>query len=307
MHVRRRRPGGRKGEVRGDAVHSRTLTVKVNNKNGARQKLEIIDSHAHLESEDFDADRAEMLQRAHAAGVRAILAIGSGGSGPDRLDAAVAVAKDYDWIYATIGIHPQHAAEAQEPHYAQLDALAKNSKVIAWGEMGLDYHYEEPPPEIQQPVFRRQLQQARGAKLPIVIHCRDAWDDCLAMLEKDWKPAGLGGIFHCFTGTLREAQRGLEMGFLISFAANITYQKSQQIRDVAGNLPLDQILTETDSPFLSPQGRRGKRNEPANVVEVAQTLANVRNLGREEVAAATAANFRRLFRLGGQAIPARPR
>jgi TatD DNase family protein len=269
--------------------------------------LEIIDSHAHLESEEFDADRAEMLERAQTADVQAILAIGSGGSGPDRLDAAISVANDYDWIYATIGIHPQHAAQAQAPHYAQLDALAKNPKVIAWGEMGLDYHYEEPAAEIQQPVFRRQLQQARAAKLPIVIHCRDAWDDCLAILEKDWKPTGLGGIFHCFTGTLRDAQRGLDMGFLVSFAANITYPKSQQIRDVAGNLPLDQILTETDSPFLSPQGRRGKRNEPANVVEVAQTLANVRNLGREEVAAATAANFRRLFRLGGQASPARPR
>jgi TatD DNase family protein len=269
--------------------------------------LEIIDSHAHLESEDFDADRADMLERAQAAGVQAILAIGSGGSGPDRLDAALSVAKDYDWIYATVGIHPQHAAEAQKQNYAQLDALAKNPKVIAWGEMGLDYHYEEPPPEIQQPVFRRQLHQARNAKLPIIIHCRDAWDDCLAILEKEWSPAGLGGIFHCFTGTLREAQRGLEIGFLVSFAANITYPKSQQIRDVARDLPLDQILTETDSPFLSPQGRRGKRNEPAQVVEVAQTLANVRNLGREEVAAATAANFRRLFRLGGQGIPARPR
>jgi TatD DNase family protein len=151
------------------------------------------------------------------------------------------------------------------------------------------------------------LQQSRAAKLPIVIHCRDAWDDCLAILEQDWKSTGLGGIFHCFTGTLREAQRGLEMGFLVSFAANITYPKSQPIRDVAGNLPLDQILTETDSPFLSPQGRRGKRNEPVNVVEVAQTLANVRNLGREEVAAATAANFRRFFRLGGHAIPAQPK
>src|ERR1700678_4692518 len=143
----------------------------------AESHMRIVDSHAHLESEDFDADRAEMLARAHAEGVEAILAIGSGGSGPDKLDAAISVAKDYDWIYATIGIHPQHAAEAQEQNYAQLDDLAKNPKVIAWGEMGLDYHYEEPPPEIQQPVFRRQLELARNAKLPIVIHCRDAWDE----------------------------------------------------------------------------------------------------------------------------------
>jgi TatD DNase family protein len=125
--------------------------------------LEIIDSHAHLESEEFDGDRAEMLERARTAGVSVVLAIGSGGSGPDRLDAALSVAKDYDWIYATIGIHPQHAADAQEAHYAQLHALAKDPRVIAWGEMGLDYHYEEPPPEVQHPVFRRQLQQARAA------------------------------------------------------------------------------------------------------------------------------------------------
>jgi TatD DNase family protein len=273
----------------------------------AGSQLEIIDSHAHLEMEEFDADRAEMLERARAAGVQAVLAIGSGGTGPDRLDAAIAVANEYDWIYATVGIHPEHADRAQEPHYARLDELAKNPKVIAWGEMGLDYHYEEPPPEVQQPVFRRQLQQARAAKLPIVIHCRDAWDDCLAILEKEWNPAGLGGIFHCFSGTLREAQRGLEMGFLISFAANVTYPKSQGLRDVARELPLEGMLTETDSPFLSPQGRRGKRNEPAYVVEVAQTLGNVRNLGRDEIAAATAANFRRFFRLGAQEIPARPR
>ena len=119
--------------------------------------MEIIDSHAHLESEDFDADRAEMLERAKSAGVQSILAIGSGGSGPDRLDAAIAVAKDYDWIYATIGIHPQHAAEAQEQNYAQLDTLAKNPKVLAWGEMGLDYHYEEPPPETQQQIGRAHV------------------------------------------------------------------------------------------------------------------------------------------------------
>ncbi len=260
--------------------------------------MEIIDSHAHLESEDFDLDRADMLERARAAGLLAILAIGSGGSGPDRLDAAIGVAGSYDWIYATLGIHPHHAGLAVEEHYLRLSELARNPKVIAWGEIGLDYHYEDPPSEVQQTVFRRQLQFARAAKLPIVIHCRDAWDDCLAILDREWKPAGLGGILHCFTGALREAQRGIEMGFMVSFAGNVTYPKMQNLRDVAGELPLDSILTETDSPFLPPQGRRGKRNEPAYVVEVAQALASVRNLGDDEVAAATAANFRRFFRLG---------
>ena len=260
--------------------------------------MRIVDSHAHLESEDFDSDRAEMLARAHAEGVEAILAIGSGGSGPDNLGAAINVAKDYDWIYASIGIHPQHSADAREKHYPQLAALALNPKVIAWGEIGLDYHWPEPAREVQHEVFRRQLELAREANLPIVIHCRDAWNDCLAKLETEWATSGLGGILHCFTGTLEDARRGLEMGFMISFAANVTYPKMQHLRDVARELPLERMLTETDSPFLPPQKLRGKRNEPANVVEVARTLASVRNLGSDEVAATTAANFQRFFRLG---------
>jgi TatD DNase family protein len=260
--------------------------------------VQIVDSHAHLESEDFDVDRAEMLARARAAGVENILGIGSGGSGPDKLDAAIAVATDYDWIYATIGIHPQHAELAREEHYAKLDALAKNPKVIAWGEIGLDYYWTELPRDTQQTVFRRQLIQARAAKLPVVIHCREAWDDCLAILGEDWTSSGLGGILHCFTGTAADAAAGIGMGFMISFAGNITYPKMQHLRDVARQLPLDRVLTETDSPFLPPQGKRGKRNEPANVAEVAQTLGIVRNLGTEEMAATTAANFRRFFRLG---------
>ena len=218
--------------------------------------------------------------------------------GPDKLDAAINVANDYDWIYATIGIHPQDAQLATEDHYAQLDALARNPKVIAWGEIGLDYYWKELPRESQHTVFRRQLIQAREAKLPIVIHCRDAWDDCLKILKENWAPTGLGGILHCFTGTPADATKGIDLGFMVSFAANVTYPKMQHLRDVARDLPLDRILTETDSPFLPPQGRRGKRNEPANVAEVAQTLGSVRNLGTEEIAAMTAANFRRFFRLG---------
>ena len=175
------------------------------------------------------------------------------------------------------------------------------SEVIGWGEMGLDYHYDHSPRDVQQHVFRRQLAQARAAKLPIIIHCRDAWADCLEIIDQDWRSSGLGGIFHCFTGTLEDARRGLDMGFMISFAGNVTYPKMQHLRDVARELPLDRLLTETDSPFLPPQGRRGKRNEPAYVVEVAQALANVRNLAAEEIAATTAENFRRFFRLGRSA------
>ena len=195
-----------------------------------------------------------------------------------------------------MGIHPHEAQLATEEHYTRLETLAKHPRVIAWGEMGLDYHYDRSPRDVQQGVFRRQLGQADAARLPVVIHCRDAWPDCLAMLEEEWGPTGLGGIFHCFSGTAEDARRGLAMGFLISFAGNATYKKMGALRDVARELPLDQMLIETDSPFLPPEGRRGKRNEPANVAEVARVLADVRNLDAEEFAGATSANFRRFFR-----------
>jgi TatD DNase family protein len=265
--------------------------------------MQIIDSHAHLEFPQFDADRPAVLERARAAGVETLLAIGSG-TGPDRLNAAIPFAERHDWIYATVGIHPHEAKLATDEHFARLDELAHHPRVIAWGEIGLDYYYDHSPREIQQTVFRRQLEQARAAKLPIIIHCRDAWEDCLALLDQDWRKGGLGGILHCFTGTPEDARRGLDMGFLVSFSGNVTYPKMQSLRDVARDLPLDRLLTETDSPFLPPQGKRGKRNEPAFVVEVAQALANVRDLAIEEVAAATAENFHRFFRLGaGHSLP----
>jgi TatD DNase family protein len=265
--------------------------------------VEIIDSHAHLEFPQFDSDRAEVLARAREAGVRALLAIGSG-TGPERLNAALPFAEQNDWIYASVGIHPHEAKLATEAHFEHLAELARHPRVIAWGEIGLDYYYDHSPRDVQERVFRRQLGQARAARLPIVIHCRDAWNDCLRLLEEDWRSSGLGGILHCFTGTLEEARRGLDMGFLVSFAGNVTYPRMEPLRQVARELPLDHMLVETDSPFLPPQGHRGKRNEPAFVVEVARTLANVRNLAAEEVAATTAANFRRLFKLGNANAPA---
>ena len=259
--------------------------------------MEIVDSHAHLEFAQFDEDRNAMLERARAAGVRMLLAIGSG-TGTDRLDAAIPFAEEHDWIYATVGIHPHDVNDATEETFHRLERLARHPRVIAWGEMGLDYHYDHVAPDLQKRVFRRQLEMARAAKLPIVVHCREAWPDCLEIMEQDWRAAGLGGIFHCFTGTIEEARRGLDMGFMVSFAGNVTYPKAQGIRDVAREVPLERMLTETDSPFLPPQGRRGKRNEPAYVVEVAQALGNVRNLPAEEIAATTGVNFRRFFRLG---------
>jgi TatD DNase family protein len=256
--------------------------------------MELIDSHAHIDLPQFAEDRDAMLQRAREAGVQALLAIGTG-PGPKKLDAALPYAEQHDWIYTSIGIHPHEAKEATPQHFDQLARLAQHPKVIAWGEIGLDYFYDHSPRGVQADVFRTQMDLAHAAKLPIIIHCRDAWDDCLALIEQHWQPTGLGGILHCFTSTLDHAKRGLDMGFLISFAGNSTYPKAQTIRDVAKELPLNRILIETDAPFLAPQPFRGKRNEPAYVAEVAKTLATVRNLPAEELAATTASTFRRFF------------
>jgi hydrolase, TatD family len=256
--------------------------------------MELIDSHAHIDFPQFADDREAMLQRAREAGVQALLAIGTG-PGPEKLDAALPYSEQHDWIYSSVGIHPHEAKEARSEHWGELTRLARHPKVIAWGEIGLDYFYDHSPRDVQADVFRTQMELARAAKLPIIIHCRDAWDDCLALIEQHWKSAGLGGILHCFTSTLDHARRGLDMGFLVSFAGNSTYPKAQSIRDVAKELPVDRILIETDAPFLAPQPYRGKRNEPAYVAEVAKTLANVRNLPPEEIAATTASNFRRFF------------
>jgi|SRR5450432_2946417 TatD DNase family protein len=258
--------------------------------------MELIDSHAHIDAEQFAGDREAVLERAQAAGVTTLLAIGTG-PGPEKLNAALPYADAHDWIYTTVGIHPHEAAKVTPEHLEMLAKLARHPKVIAWGEIGLDYYYDHSPRDVQERVFREQMALAHAAKLPIIIHCRDAWSDCLKVLEDAWKPTGLGGILHCFGSTLEDAQRGMDMGFLISFAGNSTYPKAQNIRDVAKELPLESILIETDSPYLAPQPYRGKRNEPAYVAEVAKVLANVRNSQDREIAAATAKNFRRFFHL----------
>ncbi|HSC44556.1 MAG TPA: TatD family hydrolase [Candidatus Acidoferrum sp.] len=256
--------------------------------------MNLIDSHAHIDAPQFDDDREAMLQRCRDAGVQTLLAIGTG-PGPEKLDAALPYAEQYDWIYTTVGIHPHDAKEVTRTHLDELARLAQHAKVIAWGEIGLDYFYDHSPRETQAEIFRVQMELAQAAKLPIIIHCRDAWDDCLDQIERHWKSTALGGILHCFTGAVEHAKRGLDMGFLVSFAGNSTYPKAQDIRNVAAQLPLDRMLIETDAPYLAPQPVRGKRNEPAYVVEVAKTLANVRNLAPEEIAATTASNFRRFF------------
>jgi TatD DNase family protein len=261
-----------------------------------------VDSHAHLEMEQFDADRDLMLQRAKDAGIETILAIGSG-TGPGSLDCAIRLADQHDFIYATIGIHPHEANLASEADFDELAELAKRPKVIAWGEIGLDYFYDHSPRDVQQQVFLKQLELAQAAKLPIVIHCRpsensdDAWDDCLRLLNEHWAGNGLGGLLHCFTGTWADAERALDIGFMISFAGNVTFPKAQQIREAAKQVPLDRMLIETDSPFLAPVPHRGKRNEPSFVKETARQLAELRGVDPEEIGLQTATNFYRFFSL----------
>jgi TatD DNase family protein len=266
------------------------------------QRPIFVDSHAHLEMEQFNADRDAMLQRAKDAGVETILAIGSG-TGPGSLDCAIQLAEQHAFVYATIGIHPHEAKLASDADFEELAQLAKRPKVIAWGEIGLDYFYDHSPRDLQQQVFLKQLELAQAAKLPIVIHCRpsdnsdDAWEDCLRLLGEKWVSSARGGILHCFTGSWTHAERALSMGFMISFAGNVTFPKAQQIREAAKQVPLDRMLIETDSPFLAPVPHRGKRNEPSFVKETARQLAELRGLSTEEIGAQTAKNFYRFFSL----------
>jgi TatD DNase family protein len=261
-----------------------------------------IDSHCHLDGPRFDSDREQVIARARDAGIANILAVGTG-DGPGTLDCAVKIAEQHDSVYATVGIHPHEAKLATDADFAQLEQLARKPKVIAWGEIGLDYYYDHSPRDIQKSVFIRQMELARTAKLPIVIHCRpsvtndDAWEDCLALIDQHWKPSGLGGVLHCFTSTWPHAKRALDMSFMISFAGNVTFPKAQQIRDSALQVPLDRMLIETDAPFLAPFPFRGKRNEPAYVKEVGRQIGELRRLSTEDVGLQTSQNFRGFFSL----------
>ena len=263
-----------------------------------------IDSHAHLDNKRYDSDRAEVFARARAAGVEAMLAIGNGdGPGTDTLDCAIKFAEQYDRVYATVGIHPHEAALAKPSDFEQLERLAHTPKVIGWGEIGLDYYYDHSPRDVQQAVFLQQMEMARGAKLPIIIHCRpsdnseNAWDDALRLIREHWSSSGLGGVLHCFTGSVEHAKAALDLGFVISFSGNVTYPKAQNIRDAATMVPLDRMFIETDSPYLAPVPHRGKRNEPAYVVEVARQIAQLRKLSPEEIGCQTSQNFYNFFAL----------
>ncbi len=257
----------------------------------------LVDSHTHLDAADFDADREAVIERARAEGVRYLLAVG-GGTGPENLGAPLPIAERYEWIYATVGIHPHEACHFQDVHQEQIRALARHPKVLAIGEIGLDYFYDHSRREVQKQVLIRQLDLARELKLPVIIHCRDAWADLAEVVQAHWQSAGLGGILHCFTGSREDAWKFLDWGFCVSFAGNLTFKKAEDLREVARQLPLACLLTETDSPYLAPVPHRGKRNEPARVREVTRQLAALRNLSEAEMGRTAVQNFTRFFRLG---------
>jgi TatD DNase family protein len=256
----------------------------------------MIDSHCHLDSEQFNDDREAVIERALAAGVETMVAIGSG-DGPPDLEAGVRLADRYPSIYATIGVHPHDAAKATGETYQRLAELTMHAKVVAIGEIGLDYHYDHSPRDVQRHVFVEQMRIARDARKPIVIHTRSAWGDTMALLREHWAPSGLGGIIHCFSEGPREAEQALVIGFHISFAGIVTFPKAVGIQDAARLTPADRLLVETDAPYLAPVPKRGKRNEPAYVVETARKLAELRGVTPVEIAQTTSANWRRLVGL----------
>ena len=253
-----------------------------------------LDSHAHLDDPDFDADRVAVIERARTAGLRYIMVAG-GGTGPDRLDSPLAIAESYDWIYATVGVHPHEARHFTDSHAERILQLARHPKVVAIGEIGLDYYHDHSPRDTQKHVLIRQMELARALKRPITIHCRDAWADLREVVGAHWRTTGLGGILHCFTGSHEDARAFLDWGFLISFAGNLTFKKADDVRDVALSIPLDRLLTETDSPYLAPIPYRGKRNEPAYVRGVTLELARLRNLTEEELARQVLENFEKFL------------
>jgi TatD DNase family protein len=255
-----------------------------------------IDSHAHIEGTEFDTDREAVIQRALDAGVDIIVCVGNGELAADSHAAAFRLADEYPFIYTTVGVHPHEARLLDDEMYARLADLSQHPRVIAWGEIGLDYHYDNSPRDAQRVAFTTQLQMARERRLPVVIHTREAEPDTLAILGEEWRDSGLGGIIHCFTGTRAFAEAAIELGFLISLSGVVTFKKAEDLRDTAKHLPLDKILIETDSPFLAPVPYRGKRNEPAYVIETARCLAELRGTQPEEIGRVTSENFKRLFK-----------
>lgn len=260
--------------------------------------MNFIDSHCHIDGEAFDADRDEVVENAKRAGVSAMLVVGTGNPANGEIAKAVETAERYENVFASVGVHPHDAKLYDDAAEETLVDLVKSSKkVIAWGEIGLDFYYDHSPRDVQTEVFRRQIRKAKELNLPIIIHSRDADDETVEILKEECSYPDFKGIMHCFGGTAKMAQDLMEIGFLISFAGNVTFKKAENLRDAARVVPLEKLLIETDCPFLTPIPFRGKRNEPKFVVETAKFLADFYGVGLEELANRTTRNFLDFFKL----------
>src|SRR5688500_18633148 len=261
--------------------------------------MTLIDSHCHLDGEAFDGDRDEVVERARDAGVAAMLNVGTGDPRTDDFRRAVAVAEKYENVFASVGVHPHDAKLYDDKAEEHLIGLVGSSEtVIAWGEIGLDFYYDDSPRDVQVEIFRRQIRTARELDLPIIIHSREADDETVEILTEECSyPEFRGGIMHCFGGSPKMAEDLMAIGFIISFAGNVTFKKAENLRDSARAVPIDKMLVETDCPFLTPVPFRGKRNEPSYVAHTAAFLADLKNVPVKEFAKQTTANFINFFRL----------
>jgi TatD DNase family protein len=256
--------------------------------------MDWIDTHAHLDQEEFDLDRAEVVARARRAGVAAVVAVGTTAQSSA---ATLALAREFEPVWCAVGIQPNYCGAAVPGDWERVVKLAREPKVVAVGETGLDCYWDYAPLDLQRDYFDRHLRLAQELDLPVVIHTRESDAEVLDMLRGARRRGPLRGVMHSFTGTADTAAECMALGLEISFAGMVTFKKSTELRAVAATVPLDRLLVETDSPYLAPQPVRGKRNEPANVEQTGRCLAEVLGVGAEQLAAATTTNARRLFRL----------
>jgi TatD DNase family protein len=260
---------------------------------------QFIDSHCHIDGPEYDADRDQVIARARAAGVTTMLNVGTGDPRSGAFERAAELSEKYEGIYGAIGVHPHDAKLFDDAAEKRLRDLARqSSRVVAWGEIGLDYHYDHSPREVQRDAFRRQLRIARALDLPVIIHSREANEDTITVLGEELAGYARAGVLHCFGGDLQMARAAIDLGFFISFAGNLTFKKAEDLRDIARQLPLDRLLVETDCPYLTPVPFRGKRNEPARVVETGKCLAELHGRDLQELGQITSTNFTRLFGVG---------
>ncbi len=256
----------------------------------------LIDSHAHLSMPQFDRDREEVVHRASNAGVRFIMTVGIDTASSQH---AVAISHEYSSVYAVVGIHPHNAKIADKRVLHQMREIAKDSRVKAYGEIGLDFFRNLSPPSAQVRVFKDQMRLARDLEMPIVIHDREAHEEVLEILREEGGES-LNAVFHCFSGDLAMAKEVVEMGFYLSVPGTITFPRAYQIREVIRDIPLERILIETDCPFLSPEPYRGKRNEPSYVQYIAEKIADIKGVPVETVGTVTSRNAAEFFRINGE-------